>query len=167
MSKYGFQKGIQHYKCGACKRIFISKKVVDSDQLWHDYPQGKQTYQQLAIQNNCSIKTIQRKLDLAQTTVQTNFPSVVNVLMDTTYFGRIFGVMVFKDSLTSQILYKQYVQQETNIGYKLGIEKIAQRGIIIQAIICDGRKGLLKLFAGIPIQMCNFHQESYCSKIFN
>ena len=114
--------------------------MVDSDQLWYDYTQGKQTYQQLAIENNCSVKTIQRKLDLAQTTVQTNFTSVVNVLMDTTYFGRIFGVMVFKDALTSQILYKQYVQQETNLGYKLGIEKIAQRGIIIQAIICDGAK---------------------------
>ncbi len=33
-----------------------------------------------------------------------------------------------------------------------------RRGIKIQAIICDGRKGLLQLFGKIPIQMCNFHQ---------
>lgn len=78
--------------------------------------------------------------------------------MDTTYFGRKFGVMVFKDSLSGQILYTQYVKHETNRLYLNGIEEIARRGIKIQSIICDGRKGLLQLFDGIPIQMCNFHQ---------
>ena len=78
--------------------------------------------------------------------------------MDTTYFGRIFGVMVFKDSISGQILFKQYVKQETNNLYLFGVKEVARRGIKIQSIICDGRKGLLNLFDGIPIQMCNFHQ---------
>ena len=78
--------------------------------------------------------------------------------MDTTYFGRKLGVMVFKDSISGQILYKQYVKSETNKLYLAGVEEIARRGIKIQSIICDGRKGLLPLFVGIPIQMCNFHQ---------
>ena len=79
--------------------------------------------------------------------------------MDTTYFGRKFGVMVFKDSLTGQILFKQYLTQETNKLYLVGIAEIARRGIKTQAIICDGRKGLFQLFGdAIPIQMCNFHQ---------
>jgi hypothetical protein len=78
--------------------------------------------------------------------------------MDTTYFGRKFGVMVFKNSLTGEILFKQYVKQESNKLYVSGIEEIARRGIKIQAIICDGRKGLLQMFEGIPVQMCNFHQ---------
>ncbi len=78
--------------------------------------------------------------------------------MDTTYFGRKFGVMVFKDSLTGQILYKQYVKQETNKLYLSGIEEITRRGIKIQSIICDGRRGLLQLLNGTPMQMCNFHQ---------
>lgn len=78
--------------------------------------------------------------------------------MDTTYFGRTFGVMVFKDGISGVILYKQYVKYETNILYLKGIEEIARRGIKIQSIICDGRKGLLQLFNDIPVQMCNFHQ---------
>ena len=78
--------------------------------------------------------------------------------MDTTYFGRKLGVMVFKDSISGQILYKQYVKSETNKLYLAGVEEIARRGIKIQSIICDGRKGLLPLFVGIPVQMCNFHQ---------
>ncbi len=78
--------------------------------------------------------------------------------MDTTYFGKSFGVMVFKDSLTGQILYKQYVKQETNKLYLFGIEEIARRGIKIQSIICDGKKGLFQLFKNVPIQYCQFHQ---------
>lgn len=78
--------------------------------------------------------------------------------MDTTYFGRGFGVMVFKDSLTGQILFKQYVKQETNKLYSTGIEEITRRGIKIQSIICDGRKGLFQLFGNIPMQHCQFHQ---------
>jgi len=66
--------------------------------------------------------------------------------------------MVFKDSLTGQVLLKKYVKHETNALYLSGIEEIAMRGIAIRAIICDGRKGLFSLFEGIPIQMCNFHQ---------
>ena len=120
--------------------------------------EGKQTYRQLATKYSCSIKTIQRKIDSVGVQAHTTFSSVVNVLMDTTYFGRTFGVMVFKDSLSGQVLYKQYVKQETNQLYLSGITEIAKRGISIQAIICDGRKGLFGLFEGIPMQMCNFHQ---------
>jgi len=53
--------------------------------------------------------------------------------MDTTYFGRKFGVMVFKDSITNQILWKQYVKQETNKLYLEGIKEIVRRGIKIQS----------------------------------
>lgn len=78
--------------------------------------------------------------------------------MDTTYFGRTFGVMVFKDSITGKILFKQYVKYETNNLYLSGIKEITRRGIIIQSIVCDGRKGLFQLFNDIPVQICQFHQ---------
>jgi hypothetical protein len=78
--------------------------------------------------------------------------------MDTTYFGRSFGVMVFKDGISLTIIHKKYVKTETNLLYLKGIEEITQRGIKIQSIICDGRKGLLQLLPEIPVQMCNFHQ---------
>ena len=132
---------------------------IDKTKIWEEYTLGKQTYTQLAVKYNCSIKTIQRKIDAVKPDRKTDFPNLVNVLMDTTYFGRKFGVMIFKDSLTGLILYKQYVQQETNKLYLQGIEEIVRRGIKIQAIICDGRKGLFQLFdQEIPMQFCNFHQ---------
>ena len=79
--------------------------------------------------------------------------------MDTNYFGRSFGVMVFKNSIDGQILFKQYVKQETNKLYLKGLEEIARRGIKIQAVICDGRKGLFQMLGNdVIIQMCQFHQ---------
>ncbi|MCO6463639.1 MAG: hypothetical protein J5I52_05770 [Saprospiraceae bacterium] len=66
--------------------------------------------------------------------------------------------MVFKDSITGKILFKQYVKYETNNLYLSGIKEITRRGISIQSIVCDGRKGLFQLFNDIPVQMCQFHQ---------
>ena len=127
----------------ACGKQFIDSPRLEPAAVWQQYTQGKQTYQQLAAKYNCSVRTIQRKIDAAETRRHTTFPSVVNVVMDTTYFGRKLGVMVFKDSISGQILYKLYVRQETNRLYLSGIEEISRRGIKVQAIICDGRKGLL------------------------
>jgi hypothetical protein len=152
-------KGKQRYKCASCKRKFIGGERLVALKIWREYTQGKQTYAQLASKYGCCIKTIQRKIDGVKTEQETTFPSLAMLLMDTTYFGRSFGVMVFKDAITGQILLKRYVKQETNKLYLAGIEEIARRGIKIQAIICDGRKGLLQLFGNdIPVQMCNFHQ---------
>lgn len=149
---------MQRYKCCSCGKQFIKESAIDYVLLWEEYTKGKQTYLQLARKYNCSTKTIQRKLDSVKLTPKTTFLAIANVLMDTTYFGSKFGVMVFKDSITGDILFKQYVKQESNVLYLKGIEEIAKRGIKIQSIICDGRKGLFQLFPDIPVQMCNFHQ---------
>ena len=129
------------------------------DEIWQLYSSGKQTYSQLADKFGCSTKTIQRKLDKVLIVKRNEFSSVAVVIMDTTYFGRGFGVMVFKNSLDGVILYKQYVRYETNALYLAGISEIRRRGISIQGIACDGRKGLFGgLFGDIPMQMCQFHQ---------
>ncbi|MDR0969503.1 MAG: transposase [Lentimicrobiaceae bacterium] len=127
-------------------------------ELWHLYSEGKQTYAQLAEHFNCSPKTIQRSIDRVHITKRTEFSSVAVVEMDTTYWKRNFGVMVFRNSLDGVVLYKQYVRSETNALYLAGIEEIRRRGIYIQGIVCDGRQGLFKLFYDVPIQMCQFHQ---------
>ena len=85
-------------------------------------------------------------------------PRGVVILMDTTYFGREFGVMLFRDAYRGENLLKYFVKYETNALYKQGINTLQERGFIIRAIVCDGRRGLFNLFENIPIQMCQFHQ---------
>jgi hypothetical protein len=82
--------------------------------LWESYTKGKQPYSQLALTYGCSIKTIQRKLDKYQIAEEKKIIRPVIVLMDTTYWGRNFGVMLFKDAITKQNLLKYYVNTETN-----------------------------------------------------
>jgi hypothetical protein len=126
--------------------------------------EGKQTYAQLAITFCCSIKTIQRRLDKIRVKQSNIDAKEVIALMDTTYFGRKFGVMLFKDGHTGKNLYKQYVKNETNQLYLDGITHLKNKGFIIKAIVCDGRKGLFQLFGNIPMQMCQFHQAAIITR---
>ncbi|MDP2162143.1 MAG: hypothetical protein Q8K02_16810 [Flavobacterium sp.] len=80
--------------------------------------------------------------------------------MDTTYWGRNFGVMLFKDALSKENLLKYYVKYETNALYMQGILELKEKGYTILGIVCDGRKGLPKSFGAIPVQMCQFHQSA-------
>lgn len=113
---------------------------------------------QLSKKYNISTKTIQRYLSELKITKPIILPSNIVLLMDTTYFGRSFGVMLFKDALTGRNLLKYYVKNETNKLYAQGIDELLNMGFDIQAIVCDGRKGLLNLYTNIPTQMCQFHQ---------
>ena len=126
--------------------------------IWHEYTSGKQTYEQLANKYNCSKRTIQRKIDLYKVNITRKEPRKVVVLMDTTYWGRNFGVMLFKDSYTKENLLKYYVKSESNALYIQGINELKSKGFEVVAIVCDGRRGLLQSFGDIPVQMCQFHQ---------
>lgn len=80
--------------------------------------------------------------------------------MDTTYWGRGFGVMLFKDAITKENLLKYYVKHESNSLYNQGIKELKNKGFDIIAVVCDGRKGLIQSFTDIPVQMCQFHQSA-------
>lgn len=80
--------------------------------------------------------------------------------MDTTYWGRDFGVMLFKDAISKENLLKYYLVSETNALYHQGIKQLQERKFEVQCIVCDGRKGLLGSFGEIPVQMCQFHQQA-------
>jgi len=97
-------------------------------------------------------------MDVHKVTIPVKSPRKVIVLMDTTYWGRNFGVMLFKDAYTKENLLKYYVKTETNSVYVQGIKELVANGFEVVAIVCDGRKGLLQSFEGIPVQMCQFHQ---------
>ena len=85
-------------------------------------------------------------------------PQTVNLMMDTIYFGRRFGVMVLYDGISGQALSVDEVKSETNALYFEAVCNIREKGINIQSITCDGKKGLMQMFADIPVQLCHFHQ---------
>jgi hypothetical protein len=146
------------YKCYVCKKQFIGGSRIEIDRLWVEYCEGKQTYGQLSEKYNCSKRTIQRKLDKYKVSIPKKESRKIVILMDTTYWGRNFGAMLFKDSYTKENLLKYYVKTETNALYVQGVNELKKQGFNVVGIVCDGRKGLLNSFGNIPVQMCQFHQ---------
>ncbi|MFJ1383173.1 hypothetical protein ACILDR_10705 [Capnocytophaga canimorsus] len=88
------------------------------------------------------MKTIQRRIDKVKISVEKPIARKVIVLMDTTYWGRNFGVTLFKDAITKENLLKYYVRNETNAIYTQGIEKLKALGFQIQAIVCEEERDL-------------------------
>jgi len=126
-----------------------------------EYVQGKQTYGQLAKQENVGKKTIQRRIDQAEALKRKEEiePSECVILMDATYFKRSFGLMVWRDWYGRKNLLHEYVKYETVAAYKSGIAQLQALGWVVLGIVCDGRRGVLKGFPEIPTQMCHFHQR--------
>ncbi len=152
------------YKCASCGRQFLGGERIDNNHLWQQYTAGKQTYQQLGLQYGFSIKTIQRKIDKVRVEKPTLAKAAVVVLMDTTYFGRGFGVMLFKDAYSGKNPLQAIRQERDQWPVRGSLLFLKESGLDIKAIVCDGRKGLLSLMPTVPKQMCQFHQVAIVTR---
>ena len=138
--------------------------VIAASVLTAENGSSKQTAAQLAAQHGCSCKTIYRHLRKVQVRECYPQPAKANIIMDTTCFGRGFGVMVLMDSISGQALSVREIKHETNALYAEALNALREKGVVIQSIVCDGRKGLLQLFPEIPAQLCQFHQVKTVSR---
>ena len=82
----------------------------------------------------------------------------VVVNMDTTYWGRHFGLLVIKDTFRNKILWYKFVRHERIADYLEGLEWLRSRGFRVHGIVCDGIRGLLHELRTYKVQMCQFHQ---------
>ncbi|GHV59963.1 hypothetical protein FACS1894103_4460 [Campylobacterota bacterium] len=166
LAAFGAGHEQQRYKCLQCDHQFVDSIKLDDSRLWHEYTVYKQTYTQLAEKYNYSLKTVKRHLDKYKPTNTTKVNTVVSntpiiLLIDTTYFGRKFGLMLFRDALTKVNLLHMYVQYETNALYMQGIEELERMGYVIKGVVCDGKVALIRrLSAKYPVQMCHYHQAA-------
>lgn len=80
--------------------------------------------------------------------------------MDTTYFGRLWWITVFRDYHWKENLYYHDVKRESIQDYKAWIRKLHESWYVIEWIVCDWKKGMLWWFGKIPTQMCHFHQKA-------
>lgn len=81
----------------------------------------------------------------------------VVINMDTTYWGRNFGLVIIKDTFRNKILWHKFVRNETVADYLEGIEWLRARGFKIYWIVCDGMRGLFPALKAFPVQMCQYH----------
>ena len=154
----GVRDGRQRYKCKDCNRRFTGGVHRDKSQVITDYIEGKQTLEQLASKYKVSERTIRRDLEGMRFVHKIAKHKEVTVQLDTTYWGRNFGLMVIKDVLRNEILWHKYVRNETIAQYVEGISWLEQNGFKIYGAVIDGMRGLAQALYPIPVQMCQFHQ---------
>jgi hypothetical protein len=80
------------------------------------------------------------------------------IVVDSIFWGRYYGVTVFRDPHHQRNLYWREVATETVDSYLMGKQELIQRGFVITAIVSDGKPGLKEIFTDIPFQLCHFHQ---------
>lgn len=146
------------YKCKDCGKQFIGGKRRNKSQVITDYIEGKQTLRQLALRYDVSERTIRRDLTGMRFVHSISKYKDVTVQLDTTYWGRHFGLMVIKDALRNKILWHKYVRNETIAQYIEGVSWLKSQGFKIYGAVIDGMRGLAQALYPIPVQMCQFHQ---------
>ena len=146
------------YKCKDCNKQFIGGKRRDKSQVITDYVEGKQTLMQLSAKYNVSERTIRRDLEGMRFVHSIAKYKEVTIQLDTTYWGRNFGLMVIKDVLRNKVLWHKYVRNETIAQYIEGVSWLQSQGFKIYGAVIDGMRGLAQALYPIPVQMCQFHQ---------
>jgi hypothetical protein len=146
------------YKCQDCGYQFRAGTAVSEDDLWEAYQQQKQTIKELSERFGMSVATVKRRLhDIKREWVHPPLSGSGFLHLDTTYWGRSFGVLLALDHATGRPLYIAFVKSETTEDYEDAVQSVKERGYTIDGIIIDGKQSLFKSFAEYPIQKCQFH----------
>ena len=154
----GLRGRIQRYKCKDCGRRFDGGIRRNKSQVITDYVEGKQTLDQLALKYGVNEKTIRRDLEGMRHVQKVSKYKQVTIQMDTTYWGRLFGLMVIRDAVRGRVLWRKYVTHETIADYMEGVDWLKSKGFTLYGAVIDGMKGLAKALYPLPVQLCQFHQ---------
>ena len=119
---------------------------------------GKRTKDQLGDDVGRTARTITKLLDAVPLPEKVHHPRSVVLVADATYFGREYGVLVARDPNAHENLYVTELRHETKLEYLLLRKALEKLGYVIEAVVLDGRRGIPKVFDGIPLQICQYHQ---------
>lgn len=145
------------YKCLDCGRQFIGGAKANTEAIITDYIDNKQTLRQLSDKYSLSVRTIWDRLkSMRHVHVISRHKDVV-INIDTTYWGRHFGLMIIKDTFRNKILWHRFVRDESVSDYIDGIDWLKLNDFRIYGIVCDGMRGLFPALKSYRVQMCQYH----------
>ena len=146
--------------------MFQSKRKYErqNQKLWRDYVWGKQNLQQLAKTIGHGHKWVRRRLDKTISPRKEITPQATVLIPDTTFFGKKYGVCVFRAPNLKKNLWWTEVSKEIMATYYYGRKILEDRGWSFTAVVVDGRRGMTTVFKDIPVQICQFHQMKTITK---
>jgi hypothetical protein len=166
VKKDGKQSGRQRYECLFCGHRFQYKKRenIFKQKLWNEYTHGKQTLIELAEEHEHTSWWVRNKLDDHMVSMPDLVPQTTIIVPDTTFWGRSYGVCVFRSWNLKRNIWWNEVSGEKVAHYYYGRKILEERGWVFVAAVVDGRRGLATVFKDIPVQICHFHQMKNVTK---
>jgi len=126
--------------------------------IWDEHIWQRQTVRDLKFKYHKSEKTIRTIIDRVQTrSPQQIKPQSLVAVFDATHFGDDCLLMARAPSIKTNLGWI-WIKQETKEKYSLLKCNLESRGLVLTAVVLDGRTGIPGVFTGIPIQICQFHQ---------
>lgn len=166
MKKNGIRRGVRRYKCLVCAHQFQSERRPQKlrARLWSAYVAGKQTLAQLSERTQRSTKWIRNRLDAVTVGIPDIPPQQTVLIVDTTFWGRTYGICVFFSVSLRRAIWWHDVSGERMAHYHYGRRILEEKGWSFSAVVVDGRRGFFSVFKDIPVQMCQFHQMKQVTK---
>jgi len=130
------------------------------EKMWNAYVWGKQTLAQLAKAYGKSIPWAQKMLDSYVLQTVPTTPQALVLIADVTFFGRGYGILVFRCQQLKQNIYWKEITRENPEIYRQARIELESKGFVIKGIVLDGKRGVREVFSDIPVQMCQFHQTA-------
>ena len=161
VKKCGFTKAKnQRFECKDCLKKFTFKRKNKAGKLFASYITEKKTLNALAKENNICEKRLRNRvftIEIAKPQKVENLKEII-LLIDTTYWGKDFGVVVFKDAISGKFIWWHFINAKEKLEhYELGFEWCRKQGYIIKGVVSDGFKGLAKIIIPTPFGICQVH----------
>ena len=140
VKKYGYQNGIQRWKCGSCSKYFqANKRALPKEELFCSFVFHKQTFTELSESYHIKINTLQKLFDDYVLEVKIHRPRVIYLVVDGTYFGETgtinaFCLVVFRDEENKEDIWWKFCEVETYEVYKEGRDFLTSLGYEIKGV---------------------------------
>jgi hypothetical protein len=132
--------------------------------LWHAYTEKKQTLAELSAEYGKSHVWVRNRLDEHEVIIPRITPTRTVIVADTTFWGRGYGVCVFRAWTIRTNIWWHEVVSEKVAHYHYARKILEERGWEFTSAVVDGRRGLASVFKDIPVQICQFHQIQTITK---
>lgn len=129
--------------------------------IWQEFAFEQRSIKQLCQSYRRGKDWLRLQLAAYQPPAIIHNPQPLVVILDATYFGRSFGVLVAMDAADGSVVYYGWLDgSERTSDYVAAIDTLESLGYVIQAAVIDGRRGVrqMLLAKGILVQHCQFHQ---------
>lgn len=107
---------------------------------------------------------VRSRLDECHVEIPQVTPQKTVIVADTTFWGRGYGVCVFRAWTIKENIWWHEVSSELVAHYHYARKILEDRGWEFTAAVVDGRRGLASVFKDIPVQICQFHQTQTVTK---